>query len=64
MTVAADMVEPVGSLALIPGSDLRRLRLVIAARREGRLLSQIHSPVLIRRLPNFAETRDRRREMS
>lgn len=48
--MAADEADPVGSLALFPGSDLRRWKLVIAVRREGRSLSQSHNLVSSRRL--------------
>lgn len=44
MTVVADKVDPVGSLAQIPVTDLRHLKLTVVTRREGRSLSQLRSP--------------------
>lgn len=36
MTLVADKVDPVGSLALIPVTDLRHWNLTVATRREER----------------------------
>lgn len=50
MTVAAHKVDPVDSLALIPVTDLKHLKLMVATRREGRSLSQLHCSAPSRRL--------------